>query len=545
MPILAVFLCALPLLPQDDPALTPKLGECRLLAGAQELAPLRFSDGPGFEPARSGWELAVTNQEIRFRRAGAKDEGGKIRAPVELELKAIAGDVAWFVERKRSWDHGKLHPEVHRLDLSHASWFPVCMLDDKALGLESPVERDSQVTGLLSVDSAIYLVRTVYGDEEKGIEGTYVVARIDSSSLKCEWARRFPFLPAPEHSRAALMGPMLTGPSYPWSTDLCMFGSDLLVCVGGAKSILELSAKDGKTNWEVERIWEYQRGYIGPSVWSHYLSRFGREPYFQDTPEAQTAVEESRKRFEALYSGSVVAGPFIVDKPLRGEGTDRSLLVVAALEPRDPFDGYLSQQFVYEITARGGPVSVVALPRAVTGWASMTTGDHVVLACQGGAFACVASTGNTGSIGMGLGSAPDAIGCVRWYREPEPSDHAAWMVCDPEGDPVALDARLGVRPAGGGWIERQGDKLFHFPLQLLDPLDGTTREAELRAPFDGEMTAPRTNYRSDGNGIHPWGARGLALTHLGLAGDRLCVWLANSKQVWKLEFDARELLPAK
>jgi hypothetical protein len=547
MPILAVFLCALPLVPQD-PELVPKLDACRLVVQDKELAPLRSSEGPGFESARSGWEFAITKREIRFRRAGSKDDGGKITAPVELELKTLAGDVAWFVERKWSWEPGKLKPEVHRLDLLRSGWLPVGVLDDKALGLEPPVERDSNVTSLLAVDGAIYLVRRVYGDQEKGIDGTYVVARIDASSLKCDWARRFPLCPAPEESGAVLMAPMRTRRSHPWSTDLCMFGPDLLVCVGGAESVLELDAKKGQSKWEVERVWEYQRGYIGPSVWSHYLSRFGRETLFHDTSETQAAVRESRKRFEALYSGTVIAGPFLVDRPSQW-GTDRGLLVIAEVDPRDPFGGYLGQQYAFEISAEGKPASVVALPRSVLGWTAMVEGDHVVFACQRGAFACVGTTENTGDLSMEVGNGPDATGCVRWFRELRPSEHAAWMSCDPAGDPVALDARLGVRPAGGGWIERQGDTLFHFPLWVLDPRDGRAREVELRAPFEGSMSAPTENSMTENVGgtdhIRTWGWRGLALTRLELAGDKLLVWIANSKQVWRLEFDSRELQPAK
>ena len=538
MSILAVLLWAFPHLTQDDPALTPKLGECRLVLGAQDLAPLRTLAGPGFGPARSGWEIALDGKKIRFRRAGSLDEGQRIFAPVQLGLEAVSGDVAWFVSRERSWNPGELKPEVHRLDLARREWLPVCTLDDKSLGLDPPVESGSSVTSLLRSEGALYIVRRSFTGD------TYAVARIDPPSMKVVWARSFPILPAPADSGARLMAPMLAGPASSTSTELSLFGSDLLVCVGNAKSLLELDAKDGKTNWEVERVWEYQRGYVGPSVWSHFLDRFAIGEFHSDE-EKSAATTQGRERLEALHTGSLAAGPFLIDRPGDWQGTDRGMIVIASLAPRDPFSGYLVQQFAYEITGKGKPASVVALPRAVLGWTARAEGDHVVVACQQGAFVCIGATRNTGDLGDGIGSGPDATGCIRWYRELVPAVRAAWMECDPAGDPVALDTRLGVRPAGGGWIAKQGETLFHFPLWLVDPRDGSAREVELRVPFEGQMSAPKTNYRSDGKSMHTWGARGLALTRLELAGGRLLVSLANTKQVWQLEFDARELLPAK
>lgn len=497
MQILAVVLCALPLLSQDDPALTPKLGECRLIVGAKEVAP-QSSALAAFTPA-----------------------------PL-----ALVGDIAWSVDPDADG------PEVVREDLAHKSRLPKLVFDDAALGLQGTASLSSRVTSLLLDGSALYLLRN---DSPVG----YTVARLESSSGRCVWARHFDAAPSDPGPGAVLLAPMLTPPSFAAPRELQVLDGSLVVCAKSAREILRLECEKGATVWSVERVWEFQRGYIGPSVWSHFFGRFGIESFVEDSAETKAAIAEKRRQFESLHSAEVVAGPFLVDKADRWDRTERGLIVVVALAPHHAFGEHLTQCFEYEITADGHPVSVAALPRAPLGWAAVAQGDHAVFACQHGAFACVASSENTGSIGMGVGNAPDATGALRWYREPAPEMHAAWIECDPAGDPIALDARLGVRCAGGGWIAKQGEHVFHFPLWLLDPRDGGMRETELRVPFEGEVSAPTTNYRSDGKTLHTWGARGLGLTRLQLDRDRLLVWLANTKQSWQLEFDARELLPAK
>jgi len=522
--------------------LQPKLEACRLLMAGKELVPLHASEGAGRVQAESGWELEVSARDVLVRRAGASEEPARVRASSEgLVCRKVVGDIAWLVD-----EDSKL-PEIQRLDLKQLKWLPKLVLGDLELGLEKREAWSSSVSYLLSDDTALFALRE---DLVGGLHGpaepdSYVVVRLDVVSGKVAWARRFPCVRSEAGAGAALLGPMLTSPSHASTRALQRFGEGLLVCTASAESLVLLGPEKGETKWSVDRVWEFQRGYIGPSVWSHFLGRFGIEAFGTETEEEKASIIEHRKSFDALYTTAVTAGPFLVRKKIGPDASELAMLLVVATAPHDPWSKHLTQQFVYEITAQGRPVSVVALPRGVLGWTATTSADRAVFACMHGAFACAATSENTGSIGMMVGNAPDATGALLWYREFVPSSHECWMSCDPAGDPVALTAELGVRPAGGGWIERETDSTFHFPLWLIDPRDGNAREVELRVPFDGQLSKPSTNYRSDGKGMHTWGMRGLGLTYLRLEGDRLCVWLANTKQVWRLEFDALELKPAK
>lgn len=542
MPILEVLLLALPILPQS-PDLELKPEGCHLEVGGRTLSPVRSAAGVGDVRSEGGWEIEVKGHDVLVRRPGSSETRAKVRATAnDLECRAIASDCAWFDDSEAGVDS----PVIQRLDLNQCSWLPKLTLGDKELGLEKRQVWISTITCLLPDGAGLFALREdlIQGQDGAPEAAAYVVTRLDPTSGRVEWARRFPCATSIPGSGAVLLAPMLTTPFRTSTRPLQRFGTDLLVCAAGAESLVLLGTEKGETKWSVDRLWEFQRGYIGPSVWSHYLARFGIDSFGGEDDAHRKAIADSRARFEALYSASVTAGPFIIRKEDTWGKAELAALVVVSLAPHDRWAEQLTQQFVYEVDARGKPCSVVALPRAMLGWAASPSGDRVVFACLNGGFGCVSSTENTGDIGS-VGTAPDATGTLSWYRELAPATREAWMSCDPAADTIAFLPELGVRPAGGGWIGREGDSFFHFPLWLVDPRDGSAREVELLAPFEGQMSKPTTNFRSDAKGMHTWGMRGLGITYLRFDGGRLCVWLANSKKVWRLEFDARELLPAK
>ncbi len=538
MQILAVFLCALPLLPQDDAALTPKLNECRLVVGAKETAPLGAAAGILAETTQGSWHLRFSKGFVEIATSGAD------RAPVKLGLPGEdfvefpgTGSRTYFVDI----EHGGNRVEV--LDLEKGTWAAHWVLDDEWLGLEKKEGTEQQIVQILADDHALYVLREEFGAaSDRHVQKSRVVARLEPELGKLTWARRLPCAVDSREPGAVLLAPMRSGPMAGATAGLALADHDLLLAFAGDERVMLWRAGNAEQAWSIERLWEFSRGYIGPSVWQHTFGRFGEGPFMS----ASVDVAERRAAFEKVFRGSVVAGPFPIRGTSRGNGRSR-LIAITALEPvADGFGEYCAQFFAYEIDELGEPCAAVALPRGVLGWTACSDGDHVVAACDHGAWISIGSASSPDDIGGGFpGSGPDRVGQVRWYREPVPAQHAAWMECDPAGDPISLDARLGVRCAGGGRIEKPGERLFHFPLWLVDPRDGGVREVDLRVPFEGEMSAPTTNYQSDGKTMHTWGARGLGLTRLQLDGDRLLVWLANSKQVWKLEFDAREFVPAK
>ena len=80
-------------------------------------------------------------------------------------------------------------------------------------------------------------------------------------------------------------------------------------------------------------------------------------------------------------------------------------------------------------------------------------------------------------------------------------------------------------------------KHFHFPLHVLDSADGSSRVVDLRAPFEGKLLQPETNYRGTGKAMHTRGGYGRGIGNLELDNARLLVTVSNSKQNWRLAFE--------
>jgi hypothetical protein len=344
---------------------------------------------------------------------------------------------------------------------------------------------------------------------------------------------------------------MLTGPANEWPVELQFYDEGLLVCAQGSQSLMLLELDSGEPLWTIDRLWEYQRRYIGPSVWRHLVDRFGMDedelahperftkegkPYYE---ERKRRFDQRQRAFRESYRGSFVAGPFIVREQNPSEKyPSPRLLVVTSIAPRDPWSGQLSQQYVYEIGSFHRVCSMIPLPRNVYGWAASVDGDQVTLACAEGAWARFSTTLNGSDFGPG--KSPDSVAGLLWYRVHVPQQRSAWMVCDPVRDAADVDPILGVRIAGGGWIENKDEELFHFPLWIVDPRSGAAQEAELLVPFEGRMTPPKEgSKRGEANRV--WGWRGLGLTTIWLTNGQLSFWLANDSQTWRVDFDATAL----
>ena len=90
----------------------------------------------------------------------------------------------------------------------------------------------------------------------------------------------------------------------------------LLVCAEAMQPILCLNGDTGSEIWRLERLWEFQRGFIGPSVWSHFISRYGIE----GSGSEETYIENSRQ-----YQCALVAGPVAVPLSVPRRGGSHSI----------------------------------------------------------------------------------------------------------------------------------------------------------------------------------------------------------------------------
>src|SRR6266568_885840 len=169
-------------------------------------------------------------------------------------------------------------------------------------------------------------------------------------------------------------------PSYARTaiTSLCRLGNDrVLVCAGPSQDILALDAKSGEVVWKIERIWEFERGFVGPSVWRHFVGRFGFR-------EGEEKIDE-QKRKDAAATSRIIGGPVVV--PFGKENR-----IFVAVSKRENFGGYASDCVVYEVADDGKPIALVNMPRSVIGSDYVIADGGIVWRCDKDAMARLVSS---------------------------------------------------------------------------------------------------------------------------------------------------------
>jgi hypothetical protein len=529
---------------QDAASLRPRLEEVRLVVGHEQIAPVLAREGVLDEFSKGAWRIEMRADALAIARSDGEAPSKTVSWKGALpRVLALEGDMAWIVNSEAK------APTLMRLQLERGEWLPEWTLDDKTLRLPAQTGLTSTVTCVASYAGVLYALRrdeTV--DERRAVHlRAIVVARLTASG-KPIWARSFACDSVTERPGAVLMAPMLTAPAAGWPIELQFHDGGLLVCARGSTSLMLLDVEKGKMLWSIDRLWEYQRGFIGPSTWRHILGRFGMHE-LQD-PEGYTkearAYWEERKReldrreqaFRAAYDGAFAAGPFVVSK---SDGyRETRVFVLVSVSPRVEWPAQLAQHYVYEIDDFIDPCSVLPVPHNAYGWAAAVDEEGFTLALSQGAWARFSSSERRPGFGR-PGNSPDCTTTMPWYRELTPTPREAWMTCDAACDAVDVEPELGVRVAGGGWIREKGESIFHFPLWLLDPRTGATRDVELLAPFDGRVEIPESSKGKERLPIHTWGWNGLAISGLRLSAGRLLVWLGNGSQLWCVGFDASKL----
>ncbi len=499
---------------------TPRLEEVRLQVGTSEIAPVA-------EPRRLAREVPCAGGAIITSVEGHEWVADEKRVALDVPVAAgrllcADGTLAWF------------RPEAAPLEL-----WPVALadgkrlepwkLDDAALGLDPATTGQGEVVAA-ACDAGRLFVERVDATARH-------IVRLEPKLGSRMWVHTLPRSVVEEPAEAVLLAPMGTPAARGDLNPFTPLGRTLVLASGPTEPLLALDAETGKELWRIERLWEFERGYVGPSVWQHHVGRFGAFTFSADEPESDT-VKSRRAEFEQRCVGKLGWGPFAIERD--GWHRERALLVVATTAPRDEWPDQREQAWLYEVSEHGQVVSVAALPRRPQGSACAAFGDRVVVACTKGTFACLGGT--RVDSGDFPGSGPDAIARIVWFRELEAPPTKAWLASDPARDALAFSPRLVVRATDGGRIERVDDRQVRFPLALLDPSNGNVREAELRVPFVGEIKRPPTNLSSDGTTTRTSGPRGLGVTSLVIVDGKLQVGIANEKQSWPVTFALADVL---
>ena len=282
----------------------------------------------------------------------------------------------------------------------------------------------------------------------------------------------------------------------------------------------------GTETWRITNPWEYRRGFVGPSVWSHYVGPFGLDNRFESKGRS---IEEARSRFEATWGGTVLGVPAI---SLDGG----HVFLASGTFPRSGWGDYLMEPRVLEV-AGGRAESVAPLPACPTGkWRALSNGD-VVWACQSETLLCLHPAPPQAEFGFGPGG-PDCVTRMSWSRgyglEPE---RKSWLAAPQQCRDVAMSDDFAFAAAGDVRVPERDSRIAKLPLACIDMNTGMLRRLTIEVPFEGEAEWPETNYQQYGNCMRLIGPWKVSITRLETSGKTLLVTLGEEERATVLQFD--------
>jgi hypothetical protein len=469
---------------------------------------------------------------------------------------AGGGDIAYLIGfRPGDEQHPNQYdapPQVRRLDLLARKWLrPLPLTIEKKV----PDQRDLVIAAVADAEHlAVLTQQTVPGerDQEKAIGYRITCFRTGGpESGKPVWSHPFQSNGGRPSPGVFLMASVM--PAYANSDvrHLTWLGADLLVCGGEKEDLVCFDTMAGKVKWRVARLWEYQRGFIGPSVWQHNIAPFGdhgRDAYQKvfslnpEHPDYAKAVEEAdrtlaevRAAFDKKFLCAIVGGPVVV-LPAGSKAEDAHIFVAVAKGPNAWNWGCLSDCLVYELNGRGQVIGMGNLPRMVKGDEFTIARGGVVWLCQNGSMVRIEPRNSEENFHIGPGG-PDLVCEPQWYHQLKSARQDAWLSAGLTAEVAAFGVDDGFLTIAGGYVRDRARHVYEFPLTVIDLKNGTDRTAVLAVPFEGDMPLPKTNFSGDGQKAVSSGPHLLGITALRLDDGRLEVTLGREGSAVAVSFD--------
>jgi hypothetical protein len=527
---------------------TPELDRCTLEMEGRASKPLRVSSPDLVEHVVRDLRVQREGNTIRAFKVGEEKPQWTAKAPDETELAWLGADdkfiyFSGYKSEKKSEDWRPESPlRVRRLELDSGKW----QSDLPVAGKPGPKEAESIQAAL--TNGARVVVLTATTNDDKGFEG---VGQMISYHLSCFkvgevgllWSKTIPSAGNKARPGVALLwaagAPAKVQPNV---QPLAWLGDDVVVCAGPVQDLFCLEGSTGKQRWRVERVWEYERSFIGPSVWQHEFVRSGRDN--QEKKDKDKQGEKGDKRRSGLQY-SIVGGPVVVNIPKgRRDKEDQSIFLAVARGP-SLYGEYLSDCLVYELNSDGEPLGLANLPRMIRGGRYRVQKDGVVWACQGGAFVKVAASHHR-DLEIGGPGGPDLLCRIDWYRHLASEGPEAWLTAAPAGDPVAFGDPFAFRVCAGGHVIDPDAGVYHFPLSMIDLKTGADRAIVLHVPYKGKLPEPESNFSrsQSAEGKVRWKTLGpyvLAITGLEVEDKRLRVTLGMEEWARTVAFEIEDL----
>ncbi|HEY2838196.1 MAG TPA: hypothetical protein VGJ26_03560 [Pirellulales bacterium] len=330
----------------------------------------------------------------------------------------------------------------------------------------------------------------------------------------------------------------------------------LAVCAGEAQDLIALDTESGGQRWSIPRIWEFERGFVGPSVYEHFMSRFGLDYFDVDAAEsvpdendtepekeairaqaaeAKVKIAAARKTFDDQFAGAILAGPMAPSEGGR-------FFVAVARGRKGPTAGYTSNCVVYQVDDEGQIEACVTLPRMVEGWPQKALAGGIVWTCGRGSLVRIGAA--EPDFSHGFLDAEDCLCSVQWYREYSFRREETWLSSDAKPSAAAFNDRFLIRTLDGGYIRKKEERLFRFPINAVRLADGSRQDFLLTVPFEGNVPWPQHGVSAFLDvSAHAHGPYFLYVNDFEIDGNRLRVMMKRDEgEAAALDFELSEVL---
>ena len=136
------------------------------------------------------------------------------------------------------------------------------------------------------------------------------------------------------------------------------------------------------------------------------------------------------------------------------------------------------------------------LPQMVQGAQYSVRKDGVIWRCQNETFVNLIAAKSAPRMQMGGGGA-DGISHLAWLRGLSYAEPEAWLFAGKARDPAVFgDTQAFCLPAGG-YVVRQNDSVYRFPIAAINLSTGLDFAMLLNVPFKGKIAVPTQNYSSE------------------------------------------------
>lgn len=469
----------------------PKLDEVTLQAGDVTLRPVGPASVGQHMRDVGGRRIAINKGIVSATRIGDQQQLWSSQSADGRRLRWVTcqGNVGlllgYDVDDEERFAGYESPVRIRRIDLDSGQWLA-----------DLPIQPDDggKVKALLSAQAdqgaLAVLVSLTSLDESGGAKArvvAYQVTCFRGDEPTPLWTKTFEAEEERGYGGVYVWG--ITPPRYAYSDNrhLTWLEETLIVAAEDMQPIMALNRDTGTKIWTVDKIWEYERGFIGPSVYCHYIERFGIEDLRFD--KGKDGIEAARRTFNQQFSCAVIGGPVVVPLEVPRRSDAYSIFVAVSKAAARRWSGYLADCVVYELSENGTPISMVKVPQLVSGGNFKVLKDGLVWAGQNDSLMRLMPSLTQPIIGMG-GGGTDLITRLAWFRQIDWQPPHAWLTTGRAAQPVAFSQSQAFRLPGGGYITNKGDHDYHFPITATDLSSGIEQELVLHVPFEGTISAP-------------------------------------------------------